>query len=117
MYFVSFWLLMYFPCNILSRDAIQFFISHKKVNQASIEILKNVDNSTKIWLEYKYIFQSEKDKAAVLNTTLKIGLYTNEKGSTFDFLDCQMTQRNNRTVFRGYSIDIIENLRQTLNIR
>ncbi|XP_044270144.1 uncharacterized protein LOC123014905 [Tribolium madens] len=109
---IALYLIVSFRC-ILCRDAIQFFIAHKKVNQASIEVLENVGNSTKIWLEYKYVFATEDD--SVLNTTLKVGVFA-KTALTFDFLDCRMSTIDNQTVTKGYSIDIIENLRETLNI-
>jgi hypothetical protein len=100
--------------NVLCRDAIRFFITHKRVKHAFIEVLQNKDNSSKNWIEYRYIFETDGNETQKVNGTLKVGIFIGN-GEKFH---CHVSnEKKNQTLFGGYNIDVIKILDESFNIR
>ncbi|XP_068892754.1 uncharacterized protein [Tenebrio molitor] len=100
--------------NVLCRDAIRFFITHKRVKHAFIEVLQNKDNSSKNWIEYRYIFETDGNETQKVNGTLKVGIFIGNE----EKFNCHVSnEKKNQTLFGGYNIDVIKILDESFNIR
>lgn len=106
-------LLIIFPNYIFSNNAIHKFVTNKKIRSFKIDILNDYTNSSKFWLEYKYVFESidKKLEAKEELTSINVGIFLDESKK----FDCR--RKTNSTTYQGYSMDIIGWLGQTNNIK
>ena len=102
---------------VVCRDAVQYFVAHRKIKYVVTEEIQNIENASTRWIEYKYVFDNTEAVFNISNTSLKIGVFVNEWMKS-DRVECQISKNErNQTIVKGYQIDVVENLQQLQGIR